>query len=373
MLIFSQFDAGAIEVLSATYPNNIRLNIRADNAAEFRQWFYFCVRGVANTPLVIHLLNAGECTYAEGWQGYQAMASYDRQNWFRVATEYDGEILTIRHQPQCDDVYFAYFAPYGYERHLDLIARTATAQHVRISTLGNSVENRPIDAIHWGTGTLPVWIIARQHPGETMTEWCIEGMLARLTDASDPVARQLAQIATLHIVPNMNPDGAFHGNLRSNAVGVNLNREWMQPDISRSPEVLHVRQAMHDTGVALFLDIHGDETIPYIFTDGCEMIPGYAPELIAQQQAFTRLLQQTSPDFQTQHGYAPDRFSDEMLTLASKYVGHTFSCVSLTLEMPFKDNANLPDPKLGWSVARSKHLGAALLAPILAHCQALQS
>ena len=372
MLISSQFDAGAIEVVAATDPSSIQLNIRADNATQFRQWFHFRVHDVADTDLTLHLLNAGDCTYAQGWQNYQAMASYDRQNWFRVPTEYDGQVLTIRHRPQHDNVYYAYFAPYSYERHLDLIARTAIAENVRISSLGNSVEQRPIDAIHWGTGALPVWIIARQHPGESMTEWCIEGLLARLADTSDPVARQLAQLATLHIVPNMNPDGAIHGNLRSNAVGINLNREWMQPGIIRSPEVCHVRQAMHDTGVALFLDIHGDETIPYVFTDGCEMIPGYAPELIAQQQEFTQLLQQISPDFQTEHGYAPDRFSDEMLTLASKYVGHTFGCVALTLEMPFKDNANLPDPHYGWSIARSQHLGAALLTPILAHCQALQ-
>lgn len=371
MLISSQFDSGAIEVIDATDPGNIRLNIRADNAAEFRQWFHFRVHDVAGIDLTLHLLNAGDCTYAQGWYGYHALASYDRQNWFRVATGYDGKVLTIRHRPQYDAVYYAYFTPYAYERHLDLIARSATAADVRISTLGMSVEGRALDVIRWGSGSLPVWIIARQHPGETMTEWCIEGLLARLTDASDPVARRLAQIATLHIVPNMNPDGAIHGNLRSNALGINLNREWQQPDITRSPEVWHVRQAMHESGVALFLDIHGDETIPYVFTDGCEMIPGYPAELIALQQAFTHLLQQISPDFQTLHGYLPDRFSDEMLTLASKYVGHTFNCVSLTLEMPFKDNADLPDPQSGWSAARSQHLGATLLTPILAHCEAL--
>ena len=158
------------------------------------------------------------------------------------------------------------------------------------------------------------------------------------------------------------------GNLRSNAAGANLNREWMAPSLEKSPEVLHVRQAMHASGVDLFLDIHGDETIPYVFVDGCEMIPGYAASLVAQQEIFLSRLLQISPDFQREHGYAPDRFSDEMLTLASKYVGHTFGCVSLTLEMPFKDNANLPDPEYGWSAARSKCLGAALLEAVLAHC-----
>ncbi|HET9763164.1 MAG TPA: hypothetical protein VFR50_06600, partial [Casimicrobiaceae bacterium] len=54
------------------------------------------------------------------------------------------------------------------------------------------------------------------------------------------------------------------------------------------------------------------------------------------------------------------------LTLASKYVGQTFGCLSLTLEMPFKDNADLPDEAVGWNGARSAHLGAAALEAFLA-------
>ncbi len=365
MHISSQFDSGAIEILSAADPANIRLNIRSDSAAEFRQWFHFRVSEVAGQLLTLYLLNAGDCTYSDGWHGYQAVASYDRQHWFRVPTEYDGQVLTIRHTPTCDSVYYAYFQPYSWERHLDLIAQAAP--DMRVTQLGSSLQGRDIDKLSWGSGAQQVWIVARQHPGESMTEWLIEGLVERLLDAADPVARKLAQLATFHIVPNMNPDGAILGNLRSNAAGANLNREWMTPSLGKSPEVLHVRQAMHASGVDLFLDIHGDETIPYVFADGCEMIPGYAASLVAQQEVFLSRLLQASPDFQREQGYAPDRFTDEMLTLASKYVGHTFGCVSLTLEMPFKDNSNLPDPEHGWSACRSKHLGAALLEAVLAH------
>jgi murein tripeptide amidase MpaA len=41
------------------------------------------------------------------------------------------------------------------------------------------------------------------------------------------------------------------------------------------------------------------------------------------------------------------------------------SCLALTLEMPFKNNANLPDPSFGWNDARSARLGAAILQPVL--------
>jgi hypothetical protein len=35
--------------------------------------------------------------------------------------------------------------------------------------------------------------------------------------------------------------------------------------------------------------------------------------------------------------------------------------------MPFKDNADAPDPRTGWSAARSRRLGRALLDPLYGH------
>src|SRR5205814_5178753 len=96
------------------------------------------------------------------------------------------------------------------------------------------------------------WFIARQHPGETMAEWFIEGLLDRLLDRSDPVSRRLVERAVFDIVPNMNPDGAARGNLRTNAAGANLNREWVEPSMERSPEVLLVRERIRQTGADAF-------------------------------------------------------------------------------------------------------------------------
>jgi murein tripeptide amidase MpaA len=97
-----------------------------------------------------------------------------------------------------------------------------------------------------GEGELTVWLYARQHPGESMAEWWMEGALEKLTDPDDPVARVLRRECTFHVVPNMNPDGSRRGHLRTNAVGVNLNREWHAPSGRQEPEVLCVRNAMDE-------------------------------------------------------------------------------------------------------------------------------
>jgi murein tripeptide amidase MpaA len=135
--------------------------------------------------------------------------------------------------------------------------------------------------------------------------------------------------------------------------------------------VCAVRLAMQKEGVCLFLDIHGDEALPYVFVAGSEMLPSFSARQAAHQAAFIAAFKAASPDFQDRHGYPSGKYHSDALKLASKWVGHEFDCLSLTLEMPFKDNANLPDPAVGWNGARSKRLGAAALAPITAHLQAL--
>lgn len=365
--ISDNFDGGAIEVVQANNAANIELNIRKDSHANFLQWFYFRLQGTRNVSCTLRLLNASQAAFPDGWCNYRAVASYDREHWFRVPTIYDGQVLTISHTPERDSVYYAYFEPYSWERHLQLLGRVENVSGVHIQDLGRTCDGRDINLIVMGNpdAAKKVWIIARQHPGETMAEWFVEGMLEALLDASNPFARELLQHAVFYIVPNMNPDGAVRGNLRTNASGANLNREWMSPSMEASPEVFVVKSKIHETGCDLFLDVHGDEALPYVFVAGCEMLEGFSEQQATDQQAFIDSFLQASPDFQVEHGYHASKYREEVLQLASKYVGHTFKCISLTLEMPFKDNANLPDEYTGWNGARSAQLGRAILQPIL--------
>ncbi|KIF82471.1 M14 family metallopeptidase [Noviherbaspirillum autotrophicum] len=365
--ISQQFDAGAIEVLRADSPATIDLNLRKDSHADFLQWFYFRLQGACGQECVMRFLNAGQAAFTQGWENYQAVASYDRENWFRVPTTYDGQVLTVRHVPKRDSVYYAYFEPYSWERHLRLLGKVENVPFAHVERLGATVDGRDLDLAVIGNpdAAAKVWIIARQHPGETMAEWLIEGMIDVLLDCANPFARKLLQHAALYIVPNMNPDGSVRGNLRTNAAGANLNREWVAPSMEKSPEVFLVKNKIHEVGCDLFLDIHGDESLPHVFVAGCEMLEGFSERQAAEQQVFIDSFKLASPDFQTEHGYEAGKYRADMLQLASKYIGHTFKCVSLTLEMPFKDNASLPDPEVGWNGARSARLGAAMLQPIL--------
>ena len=369
--ITSAFDSGNIEVLSISGAS-ARLAIRKDRDSDFFQWFHFRVSGAKNRPLELKITGLNASAYPGGWPGYRAAMSEDRQYWARAETSWDSEAeggtLTIRHTPASDICWFAYFAPYSIERHHDLIAEAAMAEGVDYRCLGHSIEGQPIDCIELGEGQTQVWLIARQHPGESMAEWWMEGALECLTDPADPVARALRAKCRLHLVPNCNPDGACRGHLRTNAKGVNLNREWAEPSAERSPEVLAIRSAMDQSGVHFAMDIHGDEAIAAVFLAGFEGIPSLTDK---QLEGFTRykaILKRRTPDFQTRMGYPVARPGKGNLTMATSQIAERFGtshqCVSMTLEMPFKDNDDLPCAAQGWSPERSKLLARDCLAAL---------
>jgi len=365
--VTSAFDGGAVRVVDSTRADDIRLRLRADASADFSQWFYFRVSGARDADLTLHLINAAKSTYPGGWPGYRAVASHDQQTWFRVDTAFDGARLTVRHRSAADLVWFAYFEPYSMERHAGMLARAQLRPGTQVRSLGLSCAGRPVDVVELGSqdpAAPQVWVICRQHPGETMAEWFAEGLLDRLADGADPVVTQLLRAARFHVVPNMNPDGSALGNLRTNAHGIDLNRAWVNASLESSPEVFCVRAAIVASAPAIFLDVHGDEALPYVFVAGSDAQPHFTPEHLARQERFTQVLRELNPDFQTEHGYPRAPFRPEILAMASQWVADRFQCLSLTVEMPFKDNANQPDSAVGWNGARSRRLGAAMVGAI---------
>jgi len=364
MKISHNFDSGKIECIAINPNGNITLSIPKDNAADFHQWFHYRLTGAKNIHCRMQIVNAGQTSYVEGWENYQAVASYDRQIWFRVDTTFDGKSLTISHTPECDSVYFAYFAPYSMERHRDLIANAQLSDLTDHIHLGYTSDGQDMDLLKIGDegeGKKICWMIARQHPGETMAQWWMEGMLDSLLDPEDPIARELLKKAVFYIVPNMNPDGSLRGNLRTNATGANLNREWQSPTMEHSPEVFLVRQKMQQTGMDFCLDVHGDEALAYNFIAGSEGIPSWNSDRQSLLDHFQQALVNASPDFQTKIGYAKDQPGEALMTVGTNYLAQEFNALVMTLEMPFKDTELTPDEYVGWSPLRSQKLGVACL------------
>lgn len=364
--INSKFDAGNITCVSCERADDIRLNIKKDQGGEFFQWFYFRLTGEANVQYTLHIDNAHESSYPRGWEDYRVVASYDRVQWFRCDTSYVDGVLSFSATPAGNNIWFAYFTPYSMQRHDDLIASMSVRQGVSCEVIGHTVQGRSMDLVIVGNplATKNIWAIARQHPGESMAEWWMEGFLNKLTDIKDPVSRTLLNEFCFYVVPNMNPDGSANGYLRTNSAGANLNREWSEPSLTRSPEVAVVRERMQQSGVNFCLDVHGDEALPYNFIAGTEGINSWNPQRLEIQNRFKNTLANVNPDFQTVYGYPVAAPGQANYSICSSYVAEYFRCPALTLEMPFKDTIDTPDHHHGWSADRSILLGESCVTAI---------
>ena len=364
MKISSQFDSGNINVIDASSNANIRLSINKDNGSDFYQWFHFRVTGAKGQLCAFNIENASGAAYPGGWDDYQAVASYDHEHWFLVSTVYKNGTLTIQHIPETDSIYYAYFAPYSYDRHQELVSSCAQHDRVRLDVIGETCDGRDLDLLtigEKGDNKKTIWIYARQHPGESMAEWLVEGLLERLLDEDDAISSELLKKCVFHIMPNVNPDGSIRGHLRCNAVGRNLNREWDNPTLEESPEIFHLRNKMDETGVDLALDVHGDEALPYNFIACFEGIPDLNQFNLDTAYAFGEALKKSNPDFQTEKGYVKNEPGSANMSMSTNQVSSRFDAVAMTLEMPFKDTFDTPNPETGWSADRSRNLGRSCL------------
>lgn len=366
IIVNSKFDGGSIVPLDVSDPQALNFKIRNDTNSSFAQWFYFQLSNVSGLKLNIKFSDLSKSAYPEGWINYKICISYDNHDWFRLPTNFDGDNLTFTITCEVNTIYFAYFEPYSYFQHMQLIGYANNSHLAKHKIIGQTHEGRNLDLLVIGNpqNKHKIWITARQHPGETMAEWFMEGLIYRLLDGQDAVGRTLLQKSVFYLMPNMNPDGAYHGNLRVNSVGTNLNRCWHSPGLEKSPEVYYVRQEMIATGVDMFFDIHGDESIPYVFTSGCEHLTGCGEQQQDFVNRFRKYMKQVNPDYQTEFGYDKGHFKEETMYLATNWIGDRFNCFAQTIEMPFKDNDNLPDELYGWNGNRSYLFGQSLLTVI---------
>ena len=341
MRIDADFECGNIIVQELTDTGAI-LFIRPDSEAEYFQWFYFRVIGVPDIARTFKFANAGEASYVKAWQYYRVLVSYDEKNWFRIPTKYDGSTLTIKHTAVESTTSYAFFVPYLTAQREALLQECESSLLVTRRSIGRSHLGKQLDMVEIGDAVHPVrkiWVIARQHAGESMAEWATEGLIKRLLDPLDSASHALLSKAKVYVVPNINPDGSALGNLRANAAGVDLNRSWAEPD-DKCPEIVAIQKAMKEIGVDFFLDMHGDEERPFIWVGHPDVNQSTKAKQIQHQ--LEQELAERNPEIRP----APKELGEEVidnLGLASNWVAATFNCPAWITELPFAKPADMGD------------------------------
>ena len=359
-------DSGNATIIEDSDIQNIRIRIRPDNASAHQQFFNFTLAGEPGATFKINIEGANEVSYP-GWTdkggSYRATASCDDETWSRLSTTYNPEtgILSIEGQLTDTSLNIAFFASYPYKRHLELIREASTIPNSTVRVLGKTKEDRDITLLtigEPGPDKKNIYVLARQHPGETMAEWFAEGLIMSLEEQPS----EFFDHAVLYIVPNMNPDGSYHGNLRTNAQGKDLNREWDNYDNEvDAPEVFYVRREILKTGAALVLDIHGDETNPHVFPEGRGLGCTENPEMNELEREFISEYQKRAPYLKSESCYEPDEPGKANLGMAVKFFAERLGCLSMLFEMPNKELASGED----WTQQHCKTFGSFLVPTLI--------
>jgi murein tripeptide amidase MpaA len=364
MLIATDFEGARIEVVSVD-GRSARLAVPADQAApKFRQHFAFDVVAEPGSDVALTIENAAACTWADAFAAPYRVYVSDGAAWTRAATRYARGELSVRHRMTGRRARFAYYPPYPSSR-LARLRKAAKVGGGHIEKIAATPAGAPIEVLTFGArgqGKKRVWIIAQQHPGEAMAGWFVEGLVLALA-AGRPMGKRLLERASVSIVPRMNPDGAAIGNHRTTPAGVDLNRVWG----AESPpvEVLAVRRAMLQSGADLFIDVHGDERLPWVFVQAADAYPGRPPRIAKLESRFESAMMTATPDFQTKHKYPYAPPGKPNLAFASNWAQDRFGCLAMVLEMPFSNHMSRPDRR-GFFPGRARRLGKSVLAGMLA-------
>jgi predicted deacylase len=159
--------------------------------------------------------------------------------------------------------------------------------------LCRSPEDRPVPYVRLGNHQSPkrsVWILARQHAGETPSSYVAEGIIRTLSAAGEPDAD-----TAFHVIPMLDVDGVFHGRYGKDQEPVDFNRDWREHPVR--PEITALQRAIrasHEQApISLFIDLHAPhhgDTSCYAFS--APETRGNGGELLGR---FRRSLEEAGP------------------------------------------------------------------------------
>jgi cytosolic carboxypeptidase protein 6 len=305
--ISNEFSGSRVNDVERIDRHHYRLHIKPEiSPVNNSPWYGFQIWGDRATEVTLEL------KYTDGRHRYRPAISRDNgASWIHA----DSTIYTRNSSDQTgilelivDDRPIWISAQIPHTTHQFRLWTDQIKQHpfVQKSVAGSSHEGRPIYKVKYSEqsdqpvkGVLVVY--GRQHPPEVPGYLVGLEFLNVLAGDSD-LARTFRSYFDVWAFPMMNPDGADNGHWRTNAGGVDLNRDWQY---FNQPETAAVRDALlplldrrdrkvfyaidfHSTGRSVFYPILEEiETFPHLFTYRWhEAILEAMPELDLGIQAF---------------------------------------------------------------------------------------
>jgi hypothetical protein len=247
-------------------------------------WFHVSAEGAGGELVRFEWMNADGCLGLGGRRelaGVRPVVRVDRGDWARAdsvtvrARPGGGHSLSFATPGPCGRADAAFCYPYGPADLEQTLSQLGGAWAV--DKIGLTGSGRPIPRLRTrGDGRKPgVYLVARQHAGETPGSWVLDGILRVVAGARQ---RDILRKVAWRAVPFVDLDGVVEGDYGKDAMPYDFNRAWLAAPMR--PEVLcvqaDVRSPARRAAMRLLLDLHapgGGEHAFYIHVARDERSP----------------------------------------------------------------------------------------------------
>lgn len=252
------FDGAGFHHCVVEPDGRVTISIRPEDAPPINPspWYAFRLTPDGATAATVEL------TFSSGYARYQPKISSDGETFTPLPADVversaDGQSMSFTVPLAGRPVRVTAQELLLPDDYAEWLRQLASRPGITMTTLGESVDDRPIHAVRTAARREAVLLLGRQHPPE------VSGALAmrRFVDtvlADTPLAARFRDRYEVVVVPLINPDGVARGHWRHNVGGVDLNRDWgpfTQPE-TQSVAVMLDDLERAGTAPRLMLDFH---------------------------------------------------------------------------------------------------------------------
>ncbi len=243
MNILNNYEGAAIKVLKNDIDNNIMyLSLNEENG-KYSHYYNFIVDNQEERKAIIYIKNIQNSPYYR--KDVQNIPYIKEKEWKRLKDFYINEEneLVINIKPKTKQEIS--LVPRYIQEDLKKFIKKENNENIKY-------KSEPIDEVIIGNIKLPAVVItARQHPGETLSSFFVEGAIQEILNSKDILEKYC-----FVIYPIVNRNGVKNGNHRYTN-GVDYNRSWNKKN--GPVEIKHIKEKLKTLDVKFFIDVHNDE------------------------------------------------------------------------------------------------------------------
>ena len=344
------FESGNIERVRKKGQNYFCCHARKDTSPN-PLWFYFRMKGVRGRNITIELENASDVKNEKchlenpnNWEVVRPVYSYDKKAWRRIKNRcYSQEkgAFIFSQIFSKDTVFIAFCFPYTYGDLKKYLARIKKSSFTEISSFGKTRGGRNLSLVtitnsSFKKSKIGVWILARQHAGETPGSYALEGLVDYVL-SDRKMASELREKVIFNIVPMVDIDNVCRGAYGKNSLPVDFSDDWGEKSIR--PEVIQIKNLIRkwcgSNSFDLFMDFHAP-----VLSHGNHFYDNpsrsqCSSDYFKRQSYFMELLERYSPPNNPYVRGKEMEFGTGESDKARAYLRRTYGVLGFTIEMSY--------------------------------------